>query len=109
MFFELQALHAADLRLLEYAEADKASKPAEKDIKWVERQASFVGIAAMFPRPIITPLVNRYWGEVANLQDNLGHKISSVIYRIASEKQKPNSLIKTRLITICLLYTARCV
>ena len=57
MFFELQALHAADLRLLEYAEADKASKPAEKDIKWVERQASFVGIAAMFPRPIITPLV----------------------------------------------------
>ena len=100
MFFELQALHAADLRLLEYAEADKASKPAEKDIKWVERQASFVGIAAMFPRPIITPLVNRYWGEVANLQDNLGHKISSVIYRIASEKQKPKSLIKTRLITM---------
>lgn len=103
MFFELQALHAADLRLLEYAEADKASKPAEKDIKWVERQASFVGIAAMFPRPIITPLVNRYWGEVANLQDNLGHKISSVIYRIASEKQKPKSLIKTRLITMGLL------
>mgnify|MGYP007098963459 FL=1 len=54
----------------------------------------------MFPRPIITPLVNRYWGEVANLQDNLGHKISSVIYRIASEKQKPKSLIKTRLITM---------
>ena len=100
MFFELQALHAADLRLLEYAEADKSSKPAEKDIKWVERQASFVGIAAMFPRPVITPLVNRYWGEVANLQDNLGHKISSVIYRIASEKQKPKSLIKTRLITM---------
>ena len=40
------------------------------------------------------------WGEVANLQDNLGHKISSVIYRIASEKQKPKSLIKTRLITM---------
>ncbi len=100
MFFELQALHAADLRLLEYAEADKSSKPAEKDIKWVERQASFVGIAAMFPRPVITPLVNRYWGEVANSQDNLGHKISSVIYRIASERQKPKSLIKTRLITM---------
>ena len=44
MFFELQELHAADLRLLEYQEADKASKPAEKDIRWIERQASFVGI-----------------------------------------------------------------
>ena len=63
MFFELQQLHAADLHLLEYTETDKASKPAEKDIRWVERQASFVGIAAMFPRPVITPLVHRYWSE----------------------------------------------
>ena len=100
MFFELQQLHAADLRLLEYTETDKASKPAEKDIRWVERQASFVGIAAMFPRPVITPLVHRYWREVANSQDNLGQKISSVIHRISAEKQKPKSVIKTRLITL---------
>lgn len=100
MFFELQQRHAADLRLLEYTETDKASKPAEKDIRWVERQASFVGIAAMFPRPVITPLVHRYWSEVANSQDNLGQKISSVIHRISAEKQKPKSVIKTRLITM---------
>ena len=100
MFFELQQLHAADLHLLEYTETDKASKPAEKDIRWVERQASFVGIAAMFPRPVITPLVHRYWSEVANSQDNLGQKISSVIHRISAEKQKPKSVIKTRLITM---------
>ena len=100
MFFELQELHAADLRLLKYAEADKHSKPAEKDVRWVERQASFVGIAAMFPRPVITPLVNKYWVEVANTQVNLGQKISNVIYQIASDKQKSKSLIKTRLITM---------
>ena len=89
MFFELQQLHAADLHLLEYTETDKASKPAEKDIRWVERQASFVGIAAMFPRPVSTPLVHRYWSEVANSQDNLGQKISSVIHSISAEQQKP--------------------
>lgn len=100
MFFELQELHAADLRLLKYAEADKHSKPAEKDVRWVERQASFVGIAAMFPRPVITPLVNKYWAEVANTQVNLGQKISNVIYQIASDKQKSKALIKTRLITM---------
>ena len=100
MFFELQALHAADLRLLKYAEADKHSKPAERDVRWVERQASFVGIAAMFPRPVITPLVNKYWAEVANTQVNLGKKISIVIHKIASDKQKSRSLIKTRLITM---------
>lgn len=33
MFFELQALHATDLRMLKYAEADKRSKPAEKDVR----------------------------------------------------------------------------
>lgn len=102
MFFELQQLHAADLHLLEYTETDKASKPAEKDIRWVERQASFVGIAAMFPRPVITPLVHRYWSEVANSQDNLGQKISSVIHRISAEKQKPKSVIKIRIVTMVL-------
>lgn len=100
MFFELQALHAADLRLLNYADADRASKPAEKDARWVERQASFVGLAAIFPRTYITPLVNQYWHEVVNTNENLGRKISTVIHRIASEKQKPRSLIKTRLITL---------
>ena len=72
MFFELQNLHASDLRMLDYQEADDASKPAEKDIRWVERQASFVGIAAMFPRPVFEPMVRKYWKEVANNQDNLG-------------------------------------
>lgn len=55
---------------------DDASKPAEKDIRWVERQASFVGIAAMFPRPVFEPMVRKYWKEVANNQDNLGQKLA---------------------------------
>ena len=100
MFFELQNLHAADLKLLHYQEADKASKPAEKDIRWVERQASFVGIAAMFPRPVFSPIVNMFWKEVAESNDNLGHKIATIISRIATEKQKARSLIKTRMLTM---------
>lgn len=67
MFFELQNLHASDLRMLDYQEADDASKPAEKDIRWVERQASFVGIAAMFPRPVFEPMVRKYWKEVGQV------------------------------------------
>ena len=98
MFFELQELHAADLRLLEYQEADKASKPAEKDIRWIERQASFVGIAAMFPRPVIAPLIRKQWKDVANTDDNLGHKLALIISRIAKDKQKARSIIKTRMI-----------
>lgn len=100
MFFELQNLHSADLRLLEYGEADKASKPAIKDIHWVERQANFVSLAAMFPRPVITPMLNQYWGEVANSRVNLGQKFSTIIGRIASEKLKPKSLVKARLLTL---------
>ena len=100
MFFELQDLHASDLRMLDYQEADDASKPAEKDIRWVERQASFVGIAAMFPRPVFEPMVRKYWKEVANNQDNLGQKLAGIISKIASDKQKARSIIKTRMITM---------
>lgn len=100
MFFELQNLHASDLRMLDYQEADDASKPAEKDIRWVERQASFVGIAAMFPRPVFESMVRKYWKEVANNQDNLGQKLAGIISKIASDKQKARSIIKTRMITM---------
>ena len=96
----LQNLHASDLRMLDYQEADDASKPAEKDIRWVERQASFVGIAAMFPRPVFEPMVGKYWKEVANNQDNLGQKLAGIISKIASDKQKARSIIKTRMITM---------
>ncbi|MBQ9210190.1 MAG: hypothetical protein IJ153_00675 [Clostridia bacterium] len=100
MFFELQNLHASDLQMLDYQEADEASKPAEKDICWVERQASFVGIAAMFPRPVFEPMVRKYWREVANNADNLGQKLAGIICKIASDKQKPRTIIKTRMITM---------
>lgn len=100
MFYELQETHASDLRLLDYQEADEASKPAEKDIRMIERQASFVSLAAMFPRPAFTPLTQRFWREVMNEKMNLGHKISLVIGRIANETQKPRSCIKTRMIQL---------
>ena len=100
MFFELQQLHSADLQLLEYQEADKASKPAEKDIRWVERQAAYVSYAGIFPRPVLMPMVQEYWKEVADSSDNIGKKISYVIYRISMEKQKKRSLVKTRLIML---------
>ena len=100
MFFELQELHSADLKLLEYQEADKASKPAEKDIRWVERQAIYVSYAGIFPRPVLMPMVQEYWREIANSNDNTGKKISYVIYRISQEKQKCRSLIKARLIML---------
>ena len=100
MFFELQELHSADLKLLEYQEADKASKPAEKDIRWVERQAIYVSYAGIFPRPVLMPMVQEYWREIANSNDNTGKKISYVIYRISQEKQKRRSLIKARLIML---------
>lgn len=100
MFFELQELHSADLKLLEYQEADKASKPAEKDIRWVERQAIYVSYAGIFPRPVLMPMVQEYWREIANSNDNMGKKISYVIYRISQEKQKRRSLIKARLIML---------
>lgn len=100
MFFELQALHSADLQLLEYQEADKASKPAEKDIRWIERQASYVSYAGIFPRPVLMPMVHEYWNDVADSNENVGKKISYVIFRISQEKQKRRSLIKTRLIML---------
>ena len=100
LFYELQELHAADLRMLEYKEADKASKPAEKDIRWVERQAAFVGIAAMFPRPVFAPLVHTYWKDVVNTQQNLGEKYAHVIYMISQDKQKVKSIIKSRLVSL---------
>lgn len=76
------------MKLLEYQEADKASKPAEKDIRWVERQAIYVSYAGIFPRPVLMPMVQEYWREIANSNDNMGKKISYVIYRISQEKQK---------------------
>ena len=82
MFFELQELHSADLKLLEYQEADKASKPAEKDIRWVERQAIYVSYAGIFPSPVLMPMVQEYWREIANSNDNMGKKISYVIYNV---------------------------
>ena len=102
MFYELQELHASDLRLLKYEETDEleASLPAVKDVAWVEKQASFVGIAAMLPRPVFAPLVKKYWIEVMNTQGNLGHRIGSVICKIASEKQKSRAIIKRRMITL---------
>ena len=100
MFYELQNLHASDLRLLDYHEADEASKPAEKDIRWVERQAGFVGIAAMFPRPTFSPVIRGYWKEVEDSTDNLGQKLAGIICRIAAEKQKSKSIIKTRMISL---------
>ena len=100
MFFVLQELHSADLQLLEYQEADKASKPAERDIRWVERQAVYVGYAGIFPKPVLMPMVQEYWREVENSSINIGKKISHVIYRISTEKQKKRSLVKTRLIML---------
>lgn len=100
MFYELQELHASDLRLLKYEEADEAALPAIKDVAWVEKQASFVGICAMLPRPIFMPLVNKYWKDVINSKANLGYKIASVICKIATEKQKTRTVIKRRMITL---------
>lgn len=100
MFYELQETHASDLKLLDYQEADTASAPAEKDIRMIERQANFVGLAAMFPRPVFTPLTQKHWREVMNDGTNLGKKIASVIFRIANETQKPKSCIKTRMIQL---------
>ena len=100
MFYELQETHASDLELLDYQEADKASKPAEKDVRMIERQANYVGLAAMFPRPVFTPLVQKYWKEVMNEHVNIGRKIASVIYRISNETQKPKCYIKTRIIQL---------
>ena len=34
------------------------------------------------------PMVQEYWREIANSNDNMGKKISYVIYRISQEKQK---------------------
>ena len=89
MFFTLQALHSADLRLLEYGEADRASRPAAKDVGWVERQASYGSTAAALPRPVLMPMVHQYWAEVVNQNINPGDKIAHVIYQIAQEKQVP--------------------
>ncbi len=100
MFFELQELHASDLRLLKYEEADEASAPAKKDIGWVERQACFVGIAAMLPRPVFLPLVNQCLKEVIKFKINLGEKYAKVICKIADERQIAKSIIKTRLISL---------
>ena len=100
MFFELQELHSADLRQLEYQEADKASRPAIKDVHWVERQAAYVSYAGIFPKPVIMPMVHEYWKEVEHRNENVGQKIAYVIYRISQEKQKKRSLIKTRLIML---------
>lgn len=100
MFYELQELHTADLRLLNYKEADKASRPAEKDIRWIERQAAFAGLAAMFPRTVFVPLVHTYWKEIVNAQKNLGEKYAHVIYMISRDKQKFKSIIKSRLISL---------
>ena len=98
MFFTLQALHSADLRLLEYGEADRASRPAAKDVRWVERQASYGSTAAALPRPVLMPMVHQYWAEVTNQSINPGDKIAHVIYQIAQEKQVSKGLIRTRLI-----------
>ena len=83
MFFTLQALHSADLRLLKYGEADRASRPAAKDVGWVERQASYGSTAAALPRPVLMPMVHQYWAEVVNQSINPGDKIAHVIYQIA--------------------------
>lgn len=53
-----------------------------------------------FPRPVLMPMVQEYWREIANSNDNTGKKISYVIYRISQEKQKRRSLIKARLIML---------
>lgn len=98
MFFTLQALHSADLRLLKYGEADRASRPAAKDVGWVERQASYGSTAAALPRPVLMPMVHQYWAEVVNQSINPGDKIAHVIYQIAQEKQVSKGLIRTRLI-----------
>ena len=98
MFFTLQALHSADLRLLKYGEADCASRPAAKDVGWVERQASYGSTAAALPRPVLMPMVHQYWAEVVNQNINPGDKIAHVIYQIAQEKQVSKGLIRTRLI-----------
>ncbi len=100
MFYELQELHASDLRLLEYKDADESSAPAQKDISWIERQASFVSIAAMLPRPVFMPMVNRYWKEVINTRANLGEKIAKIICKIAEDRRIPKSLIRTRMISL---------
>lgn len=98
MFFELQELHCSDLKLLEYEEADKSSKPREKDLRYLEKQACFASIAAILPRPVISPLIWKYWTPVANSPKNLGWKIEKVIGGIASEKQKSKALVRTRMI-----------
>lgn len=98
MFFTLQELHCSDLRLLKYEEVEKAAKPREKDLRCLEKQASFVSIAAMFPRPVITPLIWKYWTPIASRSENLGWKIEYIINGIATESQKAKSLIRTRMI-----------
>lgn len=100
MFYEPQELHAADLRLLKYDEVEKASTPAEKDIRWIERQAAFVGIAAMLPKPVFLPMVRKCWKSVASSQENIGEKYAHIIYSISSEKRLSKGSIKSRLVSL---------
>ncbi len=99
MFLMLQQLHRADLLLLEYAEADKASRAAEKDVKWVEKQADFFAYAAILPRDHLVPLMRKYWSETS-ADENMGDRVEKVIRCIGQELQRPYSLIRTRMIML---------
>ncbi len=98
MFLTLQQLHRADLRLLDYKEADKASRGAARDVRWVERQADYFAYAAMLPRGMLVPLMRLYWEETAGRDMNTGDRVDRVICRIARELQRPRSIIRTRMI-----------
>ena len=103
MFYELQSLHASDLHLLKYTEteAEKASKPAMKDIRWIERQASFVSLAMMFPSPMFLPEARKHWIAVAGYRNqNMGDKYAYVIRSIAMQYQEPKSYVRARLINL---------
>lgn len=100
MFLTLQQLHRADLRLLQYKEADKASRSGAKDVRWVERQADYFAYAAMLPRGLLVPLMRLYWEETEGKNMNTGDRVDKVIYRIARDLQRPKSLIRTRMILL---------
>ncbi len=102
MFYELQALHVSDLRLLQYTEAEneKAAKPKTKDIRWIERQAAYVSLAMMFPSPMMIPEARKHWKNIACSDFNMGEKYAYVIRSIAKQYQKPKAFVRSRLIAL---------
>ena len=99
MFLMLQQLHKADLQLLKFDHADKASLADRRDVLWVERQANYFAYAAILPKERLAPLMRRYWNETKP-EDNVGDRVEKVIRRIGRDLQLPKSIIRTRMVML---------